>query len=789
MGRIDENQHIGKTRLNRIDETPKQQPKPESDRTKDTSKLINSRHAISNFNQYGQQQKDRLTAIAYGAGGNSAFRDVQLPKAARNANRAYEQTFNKELAKFADYTAKIKSGASVPNYDGAKTYLEVTGRAENAYRAELRRGGFNASDARGTNVFKAADFLMSRANRSGQLTALSADQIRARVAGGDAPNYLVRLVEPKYMDSPDAKLAAPDRKYAWVASADEIAGTKGDLFETMRRIGYKESDIQWTKGKIDAGEKNISDYALAIVEPDAAKGRTTPFWDTVIGDAKGNPVFDRYKHTKPEFWENVKNFQYDGMNYEQHIEKMGKTPLIDYTSKFPLEQAKAFEARFSIQQEYGANPLFTGDGTTLRPDTQNGRVGAREWFVENIPLRDQQKTTLIPLQDLKLGDNPTVKTQTSVRNIHDNPLRLGGEMRGGALAGGAISAVTSLGEVYDRAKIGDYKGAATTFAVNTGAGATIGGLSAGGERIVGRGVENALSRSNLAEKGLERLYTSGAARNVVSRLAGTETSNISSQAFNSTVRTMAGRIGGAGVIGGVVNGGFAAYDQIGAYRRGEVSASQAIGTVTGEAAVGVGAGLAGAAAGAAIGSIIPVAGTIVGGVVGFGVGMAAGYIADKGLRGIGVDKAIAKGVTATIDAGSRVAGTVHKQAGQAVQAGRQYVNRQVAQARAVYHSASSAVKSARAFVGQKLDNARQRVSSATRAAVNYVSQVKDRAVSAVRNTASQAVNQVRSTVSSVTSRVSSTVNNLANQASSAVSSAANSLANSAVSNLKSVFGW
>ena len=791
MGRIDADQQIKRVTLNPIDETPKKQVKQTPDKKTEAvpSPNVNSQYALSNLKQYSQQQKDRLTAIAYGAGGHSAFRDVQLAKAANKANLAYEQTFNKEFAKFADYDAKLKSGTSIAKYDGAKTYSEVTARAETAYRTELRRGGFNAPDVRGTSVFKAADFLMSPSNRSGQLTTLSAEQIRGRVAHGDKPGYLVRLVEPKYMNSPEAKLAAPDRKYAWVASADEIAGTKGDLYETMRRIGYKESDIQWTKSKIDSGDKKVSDYALAIVETDGAKGRTTPTWDTLISDAKGNPNFVDFKSKKPEFWENVKNFEHNGMNYDQHLERMGKTKISEYTAKFPPEKAKAFEARNLIQQEYGANPLFTGDGTTLRPDLQNNRVGAREWFVENLPLRDQQKSTLIPLQDLKLGDNPTVKTQTSVRTVAENPLRLRGEMRSGGIAGGAFSAVTSLPEVFDRAKRGDFKGAATTLAVNTGGGATLGALSSGGERIVGRGLENALSRSNLAENGLERLYTSGAARNLTSRMAGMETSNISSQAFNSTVRTFAGRVGGAGVVGGVVNGAFSAYDQIGAYRRGEVTASQAIGTVTGEAAVGVGAGMAGAAAGAAIGSIIPGAGTIVGGVVGFGVGMAAGYLADKGLRGLGVNKAIAKGVTATIDAGSRLAGTVHKQASQALQAGRQYVSQKVTQAKAVYRSASTAVKTARAYVGQKLDNVRQRVSGATRAAVNYVSQVKDRAVQAVRNTASQAVNQVRSTVSNAVSQARSTVSNVANQARSTVSNAVSNLTGGAASTLKSVFGW
>jgi hypothetical protein len=113
-----------------------------------------------------------------------------------------------------------------------------------------------------------------------------------------------------------------------------------------------------------------------------------------------------------------------------------------------------------------------------------------------------------------------------------------------------------------------------------------------------------------AGKAIERGASSAASRLLSAEAAG---------GAAMSARVVAGRLGGAGIAGGVINAGFSAVDQIGAYQRGDVTASQAVGTVMGEAAVGVGAGLAGAAAGAAIGSIIPVAGTIVGGVIGFGV--------------------------------------------------------------------------------------------------------------------------------------------------------------------------
>ncbi|MEJ2612531.1 MAG: hypothetical protein P8179_21345 [Candidatus Thiodiazotropha sp.] len=72
--------------------------------------------------------------------------------------------------------------------------------------------------------------------------------------------------------------------------------------------------------------------------------------------------------------------------------------------------------------------------------------------------------------------------------------------------------------------------------------------------------------------------------------------------------------------------------------------SQAIGTMVGETAVGVDAGTAGAVVEAMVGSVIPVAGAI-----GFCVGAAAGWVADTATRGLGVDKAVAHGVTSLID--------------------------------------------------------------------------------------------------------------------------------------------
>jgi hypothetical protein len=216
-----------------------------------------------------------------------------------------------------------------------------------------------------------------------------------------------------------------------------------------------------------------------------------------------------------------------------------------------------------------------------------------------------------------------------------------GGARSGAAAGLLFGAVDALRDGKLDGK--DLRHLATT----TGLGAATGAVGGVIEESVSRAVDR------VAGKAIERGASSVAGQVLRAEAAG---------GAAATARTLAGKLGGAGVAGAVINAGFAAVDQVGAFQRGEVSASQAIGTVTGEAAVGMGAGLAGAAAGAAIGSVIPIAGTAVGGVIGFAVGVGAGYLADKGLRGLGVDKAIGSAVTSVIDHGTNLV----KDAGSAI---------------------------------------------------------------------------------------------------------------------------
>jgi hypothetical protein len=140
---------------------------------------------------------------------------------------------------------------------------------------------------------------------------------------------------------------------------------------------------------------------------------------------------------------------------------------------------------------------------------------------------------------------------------------------------------------------------------------------------------------------------------------------VTSGSTNSFLRVAANQTRGAAVAGAVTNTVFAVADNWDNLQN-DATRSQAIGNIAGEAAVGAASGLAGAwagaAAGAALGSVVPGVGTVVGGVVGFAAGAAAGWLTDQGLRAIGVNNAIATGVTAVAD----FAGNAWNTAGEAI---------------------------------------------------------------------------------------------------------------------------
>ncbi|MCU0238665.1 MAG: hypothetical protein MUC29_04415, partial [Pyrinomonadaceae bacterium] len=665
-----------------------------------------------------------------------------------------------------DYKEAV-ANLKAKGYDGPTNLVDITRNAEKAYRTELGKYSVNSGDVRGTSFAKAVDLINGEAAKPGNFNSLSGDAIKGRINSGEQPKYYVRIVDKNYMNGSGGQLSAPSKQNVWMATPEEIAGTKKNVFEVMQRVGFTQEDIQKARADVKAG-KPVSDYQLVIVEAEGTKGGKVPNWSTMTDAAKNHPDFSAYKGKSDAFWSKVENFDYD--KALRGAKRAGLKPE-DYAKTLPKSQQEVFMARRQVQNSFGASELYTGNGMTKRPDGQNGGAGVREFWTNNDPIAGQQRQAFIELNaDAK---STKVETVSKPNVITDNPLRLRSEMKTGAIGGAVVSGVTSLPQVFDQARSGDYAGAAKTFVTNIGGGAVIGGLSSGAERIVGRSIENQI-----------------AARSTSSLFTGTS---------GSAARQVAGRLGGAGIVGGVVNGGFAAYDQIGAYKRGEVTGSQAIGTVVGESAVGVGAGLAGAAAGAAIGSIIPVAGTAVGAAVGFVVGVGAGWVADKALRYGGVDKMIAKGVTATIDKGMELVGKAQQLGTQAIQAGKAYVGQKIQQAKQVANAVSNGAKAAytyvnnkvgqvkqavtakvnqvKQYVGQKAAQVKQTLSNGAKAAVQYVSQAKKQVV----QTVNRAVNTAKATVNNAVNTVKSTVNN--------AKQAVSNFASNAVGGLKSVFGW
>ncbi|MFL6700042.1 MAG: DUF4329 domain-containing protein [Vitreoscilla sp.] len=200
--------------------------------------------------------------------------------------------------------------------------------------------------------------------------------------------------------------------------------------------------------------------------------------------------------------------------------------------------------------------------------------------------------------------------------------------------------------------------------VGAGAGAVIGTAQALAGGHLGRQQAGQIAGDTVrgGAAGAAYAVTERAAANAGNRIAGNTVQRAASSIANrlgsadagavgATARTLATRLGGAGVAGAVISAGFSAYQNREGLMRGD---SKAIGNVAGDATVGAGAALAGAAAGAAIGSIVPVAGTAVGAVVGLGVGFAADYV----MRAGGVDKVVGNAVSAGVDAAKGAAHTL-----------------------------------------------------------------------------------------------------------------------------------
>ncbi|MDQ3323399.1 MAG: hypothetical protein M3525_13360 [Acidobacteriota bacterium] len=161
----------------------------------------------ANFAALGNQQKDRIEWL-YGAGAASvsAIRDIRLAAATKKANWAFARAYQSELKALGN-----PSAANAP-----KDLIEVSRRAETAYRAVLTKEGFTPADVRGTSVVKTADFLRAEAKRPGDFTTLSPSQVKARFVAGEPPQYFVRVMEKSRLSASDAHLSNPNSPHVWL---------------------------------------------------------------------------------------------------------------------------------------------------------------------------------------------------------------------------------------------------------------------------------------------------------------------------------------------------------------------------------------------------------------------------------------------------------------------------------------------------------------------------------------------------------------------------------------------
>lgn len=280
-----------------------------------------------------------------------------------------------------------------------------------------------------------------------------------------------------------------------------------------------------------------------------------------------------------------------------------------------------------IMGTQGKENVFSGDGKFYRED-DNMRIGLREEF-RNVGMDGH-----------RYGSEPTENSLRSELGISERRVSYQGEK--------SYSEVSPL-----EAHVSQLKTHSQTFGDNVLDGVKGSRNSA----LIGAGFNTAIALYEGKDvKGVATDAAIGAGTGVTQEViqktingARATTTGMTENAF----RTAASQVKGAAVAGAVINTAFTVYDQFDNLQN-DATRSQAVGTIAGEAAVGAASGAAGAyagaMAGAAIGSIVPGVGTVIGGVVGFAVGAGIGYLADKGLRGIGVDKMIATGVTATYDA-------------------------------------------------------------------------------------------------------------------------------------------
>jgi hypothetical protein len=238
--------------------------------------------------------------------------------------------------------------------------------------------------------------------------------------------------------------------------------------------------------------------------------------------------------------------------------------------------------------------------------------------------------------------SPCEGCQTNAKTLTGDSIKTPGmTVRSGVqsgVTGGVIGATTeTLSQLWENG--GDVtKLDGGKIAQQTGLGAV---TSIGGE-IVERGATKVLT--SLADKtlnfginrGLLNVPTGGnpLSQSLSQRVLG-NSANLTT-AESRLISSNVGKLAGAGFAGGVIGAGVETVRQWDNLQNDQ-TAAKAVGSIAGQAVVGVAAGVAGAQIGAMIGTAIPIPG--VGTVAGAAVGFAVGYA----LSATGADKAIAGG--------------------------------------------------------------------------------------------------------------------------------------------------
>lgn len=366
-------------------------------------------------------------------------------------------------------------------------------------------------------------------------------------------------------------------------------------------------------------------------------------------------------------------------------------------------------------------------------------MGGPFYRTEGQPIEWPNTRVVVGTQDAApTGQAPAPDTPNTGADTAPADAEAGAESGLGGAAGAGLLGAGIAGGMA----IADDYGKVTSGQMSLGdAAQDVGGKAAGagGLTFAGTAVANAVVDGG----GAEAAAVAGGA-DALAGAAGSEAGAVAGAA------NIAGAALKGGVVGGVVAGGMALYDDVGKVESGQMTAGNATVDVTAKTAVGIGAGLAGAAAGAEIGAVIgtaipiPIVGTAAGFVAGAVVGGAVGYVGNA-LMNTETGKAILGAAGEVVDEeieGAKVVGSAVADAAGAVASGAEVAAGAVAGA--VGDAAGAVASGAEAAAGAVGDAA-----GAVASGVEAAADAGASAVSAVAGAAESGAEAVADAASSV----------------------------------------